>query len=61
MSVQVSDSIFTNSTNVTINILDSNDNPPVVQDYSYTNITENDNSVVGKLVTVRLPIFELNC
>ncbi|KAH3883569.1 hypothetical protein DPMN_007529, partial [Dreissena polymorpha] len=54
MSVQVSDSIFINSTNVTINILDSNDNPPVVQDYSYTNITENDNSVVGKLVTIKV-------
>ena len=52
--IEVSDSIFTSSTNVTINIVDVNDNPPVVQSYTFDNITENDLSVVNQvLVKVR--------
>ncbi|XP_052798439.1 protocadherin gamma-B1-like [Mya arenaria] len=44
-AIEVFDSKFTGRTNVTVNILDINDNPPVVQSYTFDNITENDLSV----------------
>ncbi|XP_052798901.1 neural-cadherin-like [Mya arenaria] len=47
-AIEVFDLKFTGRTNVTINIMDVNDNPPVVQSYTFDNITENDLSVVGQ-------------
>ncbi|XP_052798683.1 neural-cadherin-like isoform X2 [Mya arenaria] len=47
-AIEVFDLKFTGRTNVTINIMDVNDNPPVVQSYTFDNITENDLSIVGK-------------
>lgn len=50
--VIVSDSNFTNTASVTINLIDVNDNPPAVADVWFQNFTENDPNTVGVFYTV---------
>ena len=53
-TVTVFDQINYGSADVTINILDVNDNPPKVNDYTFTSFTENDYSIVGVIETVSI-------
>ena len=55
--VTVWDQMHSGSVNVTIDILDVNDNAPKVDDYNFLTFKENDYSIVGVIATVSFDKF----